>query len=794
MTPLPAAVTPLLGRDADLSSLMGHIDRHRVVTLVGGGGIGKTSLAVEAAHRLAGGGRRVGFVELADTRTVRDLTAAIAGQLAIETTAGSSDRDGIVHALGAAPTVLFLDNLEHLADADAGADLLTLIDDCPGLHVVVTSRCALGDVDECVVEVPALDAGAARGERYGPAVALFFARARIESPTNDDIAIAERIVDSLGSIPLAIELAAARARTLGPTNVLDLLVSELALDGLTQPGGVDRHRSVRRCIEWSVGCLPESAQRIFRVTGAFAGTFDLRALRAVAGAAPTTAVGIAALLDHHLVERVEQGPGRPARFRSVPPVRELAHELLVTTDESEAVLGAHATWYEARAAALWTDAARTSIEVVMERFWTDEANFRRAIRHRATHGQYATAATTLAELAKVAIERGREHEVNIGFQGLADAAAADGVELPGEARIWVSYVHLANRRAPRGSAALDQIEAEIAAARGRGDRLAELIGLDRVVCSVFFHGDVARALVAAREGVTLADRLDLTRKLGEFSLWLGMLEHVIGDVAGAIRHGKAAMEIARELGDRRLMIRTVLLFAPLEITGQLEGHDLGPVPSLETCRATAQELHSVIDEMYVLMQLAMRAGLRGEPEVYEHVLDGLALAERTRSHVAEVVFVLALAASAARLDDPVVARLHAALEPQWSTLAVSVPSSALERYLMLVDRHRLADLERFEASRSASSVDWLETVPLAVEHAEKCRDRRRPSDTVLTPRELEVLGELAGGATNKEIAARLGLRPKTVMHHCGSIFRKLDVSTRAEATSVALRTGLVDLD
>lgn len=793
LTPLPAPTTPLLGREGDLAGLLERIDRHRVVTLVGGGGIGKTRLVVEAAHRLVDEGRRLAFVELADARTARDVTAAIAGQLSVETTAGASDADGIVHHLGAAPTVLVLDNFEHLVDT--AAELLQLLTGCAALRLVVTSRCALGVPSECVIEVPSLGERP-HDARVGPAVELFLTRALIGSPTPEDVETAGHIVASLGGIPLAIELAAARARTLGPPNVLDLLVSELSLDGLARSGGVERHRSVRRCIEWSVGCLPESAQRVFRVTGAFGGTFDLRALRAVAGREPATAVGMAALLDHHLVERVEHAPSGHAMFTSVPPVRELAHEQLLSSGERDEVLDAHAAWYEGRAAALWIASAREPIDRVMERFWSEEANFRRAIRHRTGHGRYAAAAATLAELAKAAIERGREYEVNLGFQALADAAAADGAELPCEARIWVTYVHLANRRAPRPSSALDQIESEVAIARACGDRLAELTGLDRVVCSVFFHGDIERALVAASDGVTLSERLELPRKLGEFSLWLGMLEHVVGDIAGAIRHGTTAIEIARELGDRRLMIRTVLLFAPLEAAGLLDGHHSGPVPSLETCRSTAQDLHSVIDEMYVVMQLAVRAGLRGAPEVYEHVIDGLELADRTRSHVAEVVVVLALAAAALRHgDDVVAARLHAALEPQWPTLVVSVPGGALDRYLALVERRRAAGAERFEAGmRSSASIDWLGTVEVATGHARQCLRRSRTGTTTLTPRELEVLREVADGATNKEIAGRLGMRPKTVMHHCASIFRKLEVNTRAEATSVALRNGIVELD
>ena len=318
-----------------------------------------------------------------------------------------------------------------------------------------------------------------------------------------------------------------------------------------------------------------------------------------------------------------------------------------------------------------------------------------------------------------------------------------------------------------------------------------LRGLERLTISVLAHGDVGRAVAASSEAIDLATAQDLRWPLAQLLTWHAMLLHVAGDIPRACRFGFDALRIARELGDGRLIVRVGLLFAPMARTAEMDAEQ---VPSLVTCLDLAREHGSVIDEMYVTMQLAIRASFNDDAEAFALVRRGLDLADRTRSHGGELVFVLALAGAAfARGDDDVALVLDGALRTEWTALATVIPARGLLHYEQLVERRRAEVPERF--GRVPESTLWADALTVARRYANS--DQPARSDLAgpnLTVRELEVLRELAEGRTNKEIAQVLGLRPKTVMHHCESIYRKLGVRTRSEATAHTLQRGLVGRD
>ena len=148
-------------------------------------------------------------------------------------------------------------------------------------------------------------------------------RSHVADPTATDVEAASRIVSGVGGLPLAIELAASRARSLGVATVYELLVADLALSGFEGADGPIRHRSLRECLLWTYDDLDKRARAVFRATGAFAGTFDLASLRAVVGDRREAAAGLAMLVEHHLVDRIESADGS-SRFASIPPIREFA--------------------------------------------------------------------------------------------------------------------------------------------------------------------------------------------------------------------------------------------------------------------------------------------------------------------------------------------------------------------------------------------------------------------------------------------------------------------------------------
>jgi predicted ATPase/DNA-binding CsgD family transcriptional regulator len=794
LTVLPAPSGPLIGRAEALACAHEQLGSRRLVTLVGPGGIGKTRLAIEVARDCAMLNRRVGFVELAGVVDAGEVVDTIADQLSVEVVPGSSRYEGLLHWLRAAPTVLVVDNVEHVIDA--APDLRALLDECPCLRILVTSRRALGVADEVVVRVDPLPATAPDGSLsvVAPGVQLLLERSQVAHPTTTDVEEASRIVAGLGGLPLAIELAAVRARALGIAAVHELLVTDIALGGFdgrdfVRADAPSRHGSLRACLQWTYDSLDGRARAVFHATGAFAATFDLAALRAVVGDRREAAAGLATLVEHHLVDRVEAEDGS-IRYCSSPPIHEYARERLRAQTGWSAVADAHADWYQAAATQICESFETGSAEAAFASFRREQTNLALAILTRLRSRRYADAAVIACDIARLAAELGREPQTNALFRRLVRLAVQDGSPLPIEARIWAAYAELVTRTPATAGPVLDALIALIEEAREAGDDRAALRGLSRLTASLLSHGDVARALAASGEAIDLATKLRLRWPLAQLLTWHAMLLHVAGDIPGACRYGFDGLRIARELGDGRLIVRIGLLFAPMERTAQMDAEF---VPSLHTCLQLAREHGSVIDEMYVTMQLAIRAGFNEGVDVFALARRGLDLADRTRSHGGEMVFVLALAGAAfSRGDDDVAAVLDAALRIEWTALATVMPTSGLGHYEDVAARRRAAVPDRYEQAVAGSTL-WADALAVARRYATVDQSPgSHDADSTLTAREREVLREIAAGRTNKEIAQVLGLRPKTVMHHCESIYRKLGVRTRAEATARAMQTGLLD--
>lgn len=787
LTALPNERSQLVGRDEELARLLRGTGDPRVLTITGPGGIGKTGLALAFAHRLAERDDRVAFVELADVGQGRDVIDVVADQLAVEVVVGASRYDGLVRLLSAAPTVLVVDNFEHLMDAAPELEALSAA--CPDLRVVVTSRRPLRLCDEDVVSLRPLAATGTGRSLIGPGVRLLLDRAGIKDLSAAELEFASLIVEGLGGLPLAIELAAFRVRSLGLRAVYELLVAELALDGFKDAAAEsERHSSLRRCLEWSYRDLEDGARAVFRATGAFTGTFDLEALRAVVGDYRRAAVGLATLVEHSFIDRV-LGDDDCLRYTSLAPVREFARELLAASPERVSIYENHYRWYSSVAAGIRDRFERTDAEAALVEFRREQPNVNAAIRYLMQNDRYAEAVGMACEGAKLAIELGREGRVNSWFRAAVRIAAGHSVPIPDEGRVWAAYGELLTHQPQTASGAKAGLEGVIEQARRDGAETAVLRGLERLSYSVMAHGDLRRGLAASREAAELAAELGLRWSQAQMSILHAMGLHVVGDIDGACRHGYEGLRIARELNAARLVVRVGLLFAPMPRTPEMDAEQ---VPSLRHCLDLARRCGSVVDEMYVVMQLAMRAGFVGRTETFELARNGLQLADQTRSHGGELVFTLALAGAAfERGDDDVAEALDAALRLEWAALVPVIPNAVLVEYDRIVDRRRACRPEREEA---LAPVVWADVVRVAREYAEQNLPIASGpvSPSRLTERERDVLREIAAGRTNKEIALVLGVRPKTVMHHCATIYRKLGVSGRAEAAATALRRGLLD--
>ena len=253
------------------------LDAHRVVTLTGVGGVGKTRLALQSAalvaERFRGG---VWLIELAAVSDGAGVDAALASLFMVQPQPGRSTRDVVVDALGGREVLLVIDNCEHVLDDVAGL-VEALVASCPGVRVLVTSRESLSVAGEWAWRVPSLPAGSAGSE-------LFVERAESTAagfePDSDDLVVIAEICERLDGIPLAIELAAARVRSMSPTQIRDMLGERFRL--LTgSRRSIERHQTLRHAVQWSYDLLAPVEQTVLQRASVFAGGFDLSGATAV---------------------------------------------------------------------------------------------------------------------------------------------------------------------------------------------------------------------------------------------------------------------------------------------------------------------------------------------------------------------------------------------------------------------------------------------------------------------------------------------------------------------------------
>jgi predicted ATPase/DNA-binding winged helix-turn-helix (wHTH) protein len=355
-TNLPAPVSELIGRDAELEEILRLTATHRLVTLTGAGGIGKTRLGLEVARQLlpkfADG---VWAIELAPLSDPDLVSATVATALGLDPTDDVVSPERVANALASKQLLLLLDNCEHLVGA-AASMAEALLRANPAAHVMATSREPLRAEGECLHPVPPLAVPTEGGQdaedplQYG-AMRLFVVRARAAVPQfsldGNVAATIATICRHLDGIPLAIELAAARTTTLG----VEELASHLddCFDLLT--GGrrtaLPRHQTLRATLDWSYELLPEPERMVLRRLAIFAGGFTLQAastVTAIGEIAGSDIVDCAAnLVAKSLV--AADFDGATAWYRLLETTRAYALEKLTQSGEFEQVSRRHAEYY-----------------------------------------------------------------------------------------------------------------------------------------------------------------------------------------------------------------------------------------------------------------------------------------------------------------------------------------------------------------------------------------------------------------------------------------------------------------
>ncbi|MFD9909313.1 BTAD domain-containing putative transcriptional regulator [Streptomyces sp. NPDC059063] len=334
---VPAQLTPLVGRERELARIRELLADGRLVTLTGPGGTGKTRLAVEAAQEGAAS-VDVCFVELAPLADGSQVTYAILGALGVRDgfhTRGGDPTERLLSALEGRELLLVLDNCEHVVD-DAARTAALLLGACPGVRVLATSREALGITGEVLCPVPPLAAG--------PAARLFVERASAVRPDFAPHArvAADGLVDAvcaaLDGLPLAIELAAARLRTLTLDELAARLDDRFRLLSRGDRTKAPRHRTLHAVVEWSWELLDDEERELARRLTVFPAGATLDAVEAVC-AVPYPEDVLASLVEKSFVEAAD------GRYRMLETIRAFCAGRLAEAGEEDRLKEAHAAYF-----------------------------------------------------------------------------------------------------------------------------------------------------------------------------------------------------------------------------------------------------------------------------------------------------------------------------------------------------------------------------------------------------------------------------------------------------------------
>ena len=362
----PVVLTSFVGRAGAVREVAGLLEEYRLVTVTGPGGVGKTRLAGQVAGRVAA--RFADGAWLAELAAVRDpaqVAAAVAVVLGVREQAGVPTADVVVRVMARRQLLLVLDNCEHMigAAAELCAGLLQACDD---VRILATSRERLriaGEAAYRLAPLPVPGPGDAGDDvAAAEAVTLFTDRARAADAgfalTDQDRRDVARLVGRLDGMPLAIELAAARAEALGVSQLLDVLDGRLALLGGGDRLAAGRHRSLAAAAQWSYQLLEEDERRVFRLVSVFPAPFTLEAAAAVAGDGAARAV--LRLVECSLLVPPRPGPDGRSRYAMLETLRGYGAGLQAEAgeqDDAEAALARYALRVAGQAAAGMTTIA-----------------------------------------------------------------------------------------------------------------------------------------------------------------------------------------------------------------------------------------------------------------------------------------------------------------------------------------------------------------------------------------------------------------------------------------------------
>jgi predicted ATPase/DNA-binding SARP family transcriptional activator/DNA-binding CsgD family transcriptional regulator len=811
---LPVFTTSFVDREREMLEVKRELAMTRLLTLTGPGGSGKTRLALEVAHELAGVyPDGVWLVELAPLSEPELVVQEVAGVLDVQERSGEPLPDTLAEELRSKRTLIVLDNCEHLLDG-----VTTLVNDllrsCPQLRLLATSREALGVPGEIDRPVPSLslpDPGMTIDELGGYGAARLFVDRALYRPaafalTPENAGAVAEVCRQLEGIPLAIELAAARVGVLTVEQISERLSASLRV--LTGGGRTltPRQRTLRGSLDWSHALLEEPEKRLFARLSVFAGGWTPEAAEVVCSGEGVDQDNVPALLDalvgkSLVVARTDENGY--TRYRVLEIIRQYAAEKLVESGEVEKTRRRHAEFFLALAEEAASELVGPRQGLWMERLEGEHDNLREALSWVLEREQGELGLRFGGALRRFWHNRGYASE---GTRWLRLVLAGGDPRTQIRLKVLEGMGWLLQFRGD-----LDRAEAtyeemlDLARELDEKDDLAT--ALNSLGTLAVTRGNNGRARVLLEENLSVLGRLEegstatTLKRYHVFNL-LGILAiNEEKDYLKGAALWEEGLALARKVGDVSYIGVTL---CNLGWAAVLQGDYERATTRTEEALALAHSLESGTAEFLpeTIVNMALAALGQGDHmRARDSFLEALAVAQKEGRKATSINVLEGMAdLAAAREIESLAARLWGAAEAARESTGIALPPGdrALHEPYLASARSRLGEARWEEALSEGRALSLEEATRFVldkgVDRAEAAEGKPSALDEPagsLSRREREVVILVAGGLTNRQIAGELSISERTAANHVARILHKLHLHSRTQIATWATEQGLL---